>query len=150
MTTEMSPEEQAVHAALVRFYEGLYDLVEGRGMKRMDEAWHHTPRVTVAHPLGEWSHGWDEVRASWDAIAAVGSESAAGAQLRNVRVHLYGDVAYTTAVFVSPPKFGSAKLNCTNILHKSGPNGGEWKIIHHHPDKSPSIEAGLEKMAEET
>ena len=62
-----------------------------------------------------------------------------------LHVHLYGDVAYTTCVFVAGPRFGSATMNCTNVLHR---DGGVWKLVHHHADKSQKVERGLEAIAE--
>ena len=61
-------------------------------------------------------------------------------------VHLYGDVAYTTCVFVAGPRFGSATMkNRTNVLHR---DRGVWKLVHHHADKSQTVERGLEAIAE--
>ena len=139
-------DEVAVRAATVAFYDALEALVIGRGAAAMDAAWHHTDRVTAAHPLGEWSYGWDEVRASWHAVAAVGKPGLGGSEIRDLRVHLYGDVAYTTGVFVATPAFGRLRLNVTNVLHRQD---GVWKIVHHHADKAPAIETGLAKAAED-
>ena len=146
MEDHMSSDEEAVRAATLRFYAALEHLLCGRGTEPMKASWHHTPNVTTAHPMGDWSYGWDEILASWEAIGESGSEDAAGSSLRDLRVHVYGDVAYTTAVFVAAPKFGSVDLKVTNILHRAR---GEWRIVHHHADKAPAVEAVHVKMAEE-
>jgi ketosteroid isomerase-like protein len=140
-----SAEEQAVRAAVHAFYDALEAMLRGRGIGPMSAAWHHTPRVTASHPLGEWSVGWDEVLASWEAVAAIGAEEYGGTSIRDVAVYVYGDCAYTTCVFTASPRFGSAQVNCTNVLHK---DGGAWKIVHHHADKSQKIEKSLGTIAE--
>jgi ketosteroid isomerase-like protein len=138
-------DEELVRAAVVRFYDAIEALIRGRGTAAMKEAWHHTPRVTASHPMGDWSYGWDEILASWDVVAALGAEENGGSSIRDLRVHLYGDVAYTTCVFVASPRFGGASLSCTNVLHRAGDG---WKLVHHHADKSPKIEHALETIAE--
>jgi ketosteroid isomerase-like protein len=142
----MTSEEQEVLAATRRFYEAIEHMVEGKGAGPMRDAWHHTSRVTSAHPTGEWVTGWDEVSATWDIFASFGKAGNGGTQVRDIRVQVYGDIAYTTSVFVASPAWGGAKLNCTNILHRVG---GVWKIIHHHPDRAPSMEASLDRMVNE-
>jgi ketosteroid isomerase-like protein len=137
-------EEQEVVAATLRFYEALEALLEGKGPSRMMEAWHHTPNVTSAHPFGEWSYGWDQILTTWQELAAVGKPGLGGSSVRDVRAFVYGDVAYTTGVFIAAPSFGGGKMNVTNVLHRVG---GVWKIVHHHADKAPPIEARYEKLA---
>jgi ketosteroid isomerase-like protein len=141
----MTPEEKEVYAATVRFYEAIEEMITGKGAGSMRNAWHHTPRVTSSHPTGEWATGWDEVGATWDEFASFGKEGNGGTQVCNLKVHVYGDIAYATSVFVAAPAWGGARLNCTNILHRVN---GVWKVIHHHPDKAPSMTASLEKMTD--
>lgn len=140
----MTPDEKEVIAATLRFYQGIEDMACGRGVQAIKDAWHHTPRVTSSHPTGEWAIGWDEVAATWDVFASFGKEGGGGTKIRDVKVYVYGDIAYTTSVFFAAPSWGGAKLNCTNVLQRVN---GEWKIIHHHPDRAPSMEASMEAMA---
>src|SRR3974390_613821 len=140
----MTPEEKEVEAATLRFYEGIEQMASGKGAQAIKDAWHHTTRVTSSHPTGEWAVGWDEVAATWDVFASFGKEGAGGTKIRDIKVYLYGDVAYTTSVFVAAPTWGGAKMNCTNILHRVN---GVWKIIHHHPDRAPNMESSMEKLA---
>ena len=142
----MTSEEQEVLAATQRFYQAIEDMVEGRGAGAMKEAWHHTSRATSAHPTGDWAKGWEEVSATWDVFASFGKQGNGGTQIRDVEVHVFGDIAYTTSVFVASPAWGGARLNCTNVLRRVD---GAWKVIHHHPDKAPSMEASMEKMVSE-
>ena len=138
-------EEESVIAATKRFYDALEQMMTGKGAGPIADAWHHTDRVSTAHPMGTWAHGWDEIAATWEVFASLGRPENAGSQVRDLKAHVYGDIAYTTGVFIVAPFAGSAQLNITNILHRVE---GVWKIIHHHADKAPSIEASLEKLAE--
>jgi ketosteroid isomerase-like protein len=145
MVKELSVDEREARAAVVRFYEALEALLTGRGCALMKEAWHHTPNVTAGHPMGDWSRGWDEVLATWETVSAIGAPAYAGTSIQDLEVHLYGELAYTTCVFISAPPFGSARVNCTNVVHK---DGGVWKLVHHHADKSEKIGKSLETIAE--
>ena len=40
--------------------------------------------------------------------------------------------------------FGGDALSCTNVLQRID---GEWKVIHHHADKSAKMGAALEEIA---
>ncbi len=142
----MTSDESEVREAAVRFYDAIEAMISGKGLGPMQEAWHQTARVTTGHPRGDWAVGWDEVLATWKVFAAFGREGRGGSRIRDLQVHLYGDVAYTTCSFVASPAFGSDTLACTNVLHRVG---GVWKIIHHHADKSPAMGAALEKIARE-
>ena len=141
----MTGDEEAVLAATYRFYQAIETMVEGGGAEAMSEAWHHGPRVTSSHPTGDWANGWEEVAATWDVFASFGKPGNGGTQIRDVKVFVFGDVAYTTSVFVASRAWGGAKLNCTNVLQRID---GLWKVIHHHPDKAPSMEASMEKMVQ--
>jgi ketosteroid isomerase-like protein len=141
----MTQDENEVLTAIRRFYQAIEDMVEGKGAGAMREAWDHGPRVTSSHPTGDWANGWDEVAATWDVFASFGKKGNGGTQIQDIKVFLFGDVAYTTSVFVASPSWGGAKLNCTNVLRRLG---GVWKVIHHHPDKAPSMETSMTKMIE--
>jgi ketosteroid isomerase-like protein len=142
----MMRDEDDVGAASARFYEALNQLNRGNPGP-MADAWHQTPRVTNAHPLGEWAHGWEQVWASWQEI----SQSARNGNIvaRDVRIFVYGSMAYTTCVEDVAVTFGPNSLrwraNVTNIFHKAG---GEWKIIHHHSDKAQAIADAVDQMAD--
>ncbi len=142
----MTSDELEVRAAAVRFYDAIEAMCCGKGLGPMQEAWHHSARVTSGHPSGEWAHGWEEVFTTWKVFAGFGREGHGGSRIRDLQVCVYGDIAYTTCIFLASPAFGSAALACTNVLHKEN---GAWKIVHHHADKSPAMAAALEKLAQE-
>ncbi len=141
-----SADEDAVRAAVIRFYDAIEALICGRGTAPMNEAWHHTARVTASHPLGDWSYGWEEILATWEVVSGLGAPDNRGSSIRDLRVHVYGgDLAYATCVFVASPRFGGATVSCTNVLHR---DGGAWKIVHHHADKSQKMEHAMETLAD--
>src|SRR5208283_1434448 len=113
----MTPEEEEVGAATMRFYDAIEAMCAGKGLGPMRDAWHHTARVTSGHPSGNWSQGWDEILATWEVFAAFGHAQRGGSRVRDLQVHLYGgDLAYTTCTFVAAPAFGGEALSCTNVL----------------------------------
>lgn len=136
----MTQDELEVSTIVTRFYDAIEHLVTGHGVEPMLELWHHTPSVSTAHPLGEWAYGWDEVLATWKVIAMVGRPEIAGSTIRDLRVNVYGDMAYTTCVYVGSKAYKNAVLSCTNIVHRVD---GKWKLVHHHADKSPALEGAL-------
>jgi ketosteroid isomerase-like protein len=142
MTSDASDKQ--VYEVVGRFYEAIEDLIAGRGGEKMRSVWHHSPDVSSAHPTGDWANGWAEVSATWDVVESIGKAGNGGSSVHNIRVHRYGDTAYTTCVFQVAPSWGGGKLNCTNVLVRVG---GEWKIVHHHADRAPNMDASLEKMA---
>lgn len=137
--------EEEVCAAALRFYEGIEHMVSGKGLGLIQETWHRTDRVTSGHPSGEWSQGWDEIFATWEVFAGFGRHDRGGSKVKSIQAHVYGDVAYTTCLFVASPGFGGETLACTNVLHRVN---GAWKVVHHHADKSPKMTAALEKIAQ--
>lgn len=140
----MTRDEEQVLAAARRFYDAIEALVSGQGLEKMKAVWRQTADVSSAHPLGDWANGWEEIHATWQVFASYGGEGKGGTQIRNLRAHVYGDIAYTTCVFVASPAFGSFEMNCTNIFVR---DGGDWKVVHHHPDKAPDLERVLAQQA---
>src|SRR5262249_38829227 len=140
----MATEEEEVKAAAHRFYDALEQIIAGRGPEAMEMAWHHTQRVSTAHPIGDWSHGWEEGGAAWKVIADSGKAENPGTRVRDVRAHVRGDMAYVTCVFIASPAFGSIEMNTTDVLEKIG---GSWKVVHHHADKAPKVEETFNKLA---
>jgi ketosteroid isomerase-like protein len=138
----MADEKEEVRRAALRFYDALEAMLSGKGAGAMSEAWHHTDAVTSGHPIGEWSQGWDEISATWEEFANLGKPGNGGTKISALEVRVYGDVAYTIGVFTAAPAFGGGRMNVTNILHRAN---GVWKVIHHHADRTPSLEAAVDK-----
>ncbi len=142
----MTNDEQQVRAVVLRLCGAIEDLANGKGLKTMRDVWHQSPLVTSAHPAGDWAEGWDEVWATWEVFASFGREGRGGSRVESVRVRVFGDFAYAATTFVAAPAFGGESLSFTNVFQRID---GEWKIIHHHADKSPKMAEALEKFAAE-
>jgi|HubBroStandDraft_2_1064218.scaffolds.fasta_scaffold82387_2 ketosteroid isomerase-like protein len=140
----MTRDEEDVRSASADFYRALNRLCRG-DPAAMPGVWHQTAEVTTVHPLGEWAYGWEEVWAGWQEIARIARQGAVVA--RDVRVALYGQLAYTTCVEDVTVTYGEMTLrwsaNVTNIFQKEG----AWKMIHHHSDKAPQAEEAVERIA---
>lgn len=141
----MATEEEEVRAAAMKLYDAIEDMVSGRGLDRMNEAWHHIDATSTGHPIDNWAVGWDSVRTTWEAVSVFGREDRGGGRVLDMQVFVCGDTAYTISTFKAAPKWGGATLACTNVLRKID---GQWKVVHHHADKSPEMAAALEAMIE--
>src|SRR5688500_925614 len=102
----MTAEEQ-VCAAAQRFYDGINDMVSGRGIGQIQEAWEHSDQVTGGHPSGEWSQGWAEIVVGFELFSTLGRPERGGTKVRGMKAHVYGDFAYTTCLFTTAPAFGA-------------------------------------------
>jgi ketosteroid isomerase-like protein len=141
----MTVEDEVCKAAM-GMYEGIDDMASGRGLERLKAARDHSDRVTAAHPSGAWSQGWAEIVVGFEIFASLGKPERGGSSVRGMQAHVYGDIAYTTCLFVAAPAFGGETLACTNVLRRLD---GAWKVIHHHADKAPAMGAAAEKFARE-
>lgn len=141
----MTSEEQQVTKVVQQFYDALEIMATGGGIEPMIEIWHHVPYATASHPLGDWAYGWAQVLATWKAFTLAARAESAGGHIRDLHVHVCGDAAHSTCVYVASPVFGPLTMNCTNVLQRID---GVWKIILHHADKAPTLEAALEQRAE--
>jgi ketosteroid isomerase-like protein len=136
-------EKEQVEAAARRFYAAIETMIAGGGANALADTWHHVDDATGKHPSGEWSHGWDELWATWQVFASFGRPENGGSQLLSIRANVYGDFAYTTSVFQASPAWGGEQVMCTNILRRMD---GAWKLIHHHADPSVAMQKALERM----
>ena len=135
----------AAHQATLRFYQALDDLLLGNGTQAMHDAWHHEDFTTTVHPFGHWAHGWEEVWATWQEVAEVFAYYRGHANRRDgiggihdLRVAVLGEAALAVGVYKSclymPNGSILLSVNCTNVLHC---RGGDWRMVHHHPDQAP-------------
>jgi ketosteroid isomerase-like protein len=141
----MGSSEEEATKAIYQFYDALDQLLRGKGTRAMNEAWHHGPGVTTAHPFGDWARGWPEVSATWEESLAVwalykGHDDRTDpvGKIEGLRVVVLGDVALATSVFKGLMYMSEGPLrlsaNCTNVAQRID---GVWKIIHHHADQAP-------------
>lgn len=140
----MTQDEEDVRAASARFYDALNQLCCGNPAT-MAGIWDTTSHVTTAHPFGDWAHGWEEVWATWKEIAHSARNGSIVA--RNIRVLVYGTIAYTTCVEDVTVTYGETVVrwsaNVTNIFRRIGE---EWKMVHHHSDRAPALDAAVNTL----
>jgi hypothetical protein len=140
----MGSAEDEAAKAIHRFYDALDMTLRGKP-EQMALAWHHVDYVTTVHPFGHWARGWTEVWATWQEIAAVfgiykGHEQRSDriSGISDLKMGVLGDVGHGASVFESKLLLEEGPLilrvNCTNVVHRIG---GEWKVVHHHPDQAP-------------
>ena len=139
----MTSDHDQVIAATRRFYDAIEQMVSGRGLAAMRDAWHQVDEVTSGHPSGGWARGWDEVWATWEVFAGFGAADRGGSKISDLHASVFGDAAYTTCIFHASKAFGGDSILCTNVLARLD---GTWKIVHHHPDQSPAMGAALAKL----
>lgn len=130
---------QAVEQATAQFYKSLNALFTG-DVFPMTQIWSHADDVTYMGPAGGFQIGWEQVRASWEAQAAL--KLGGKVESHEVRVTVGGDLA-----FVHCQELGNnldaqgqplqVSIRATNLFRKEN---GEWKMIGHHTDLLPFLE----------
>lgn len=129
--------EGEVREASEAFYAALNRM--GNGVKgAMAEAWSHGNQVTVMHPIGGRTTGWDSVRESFDRVAGMASD--AKVELKDQYIQVLGDVAYELGVERGAFKMAGHEVSLdhrvTNIYKRET---GGWKVVHHHTDISSGM-----------
>ncbi len=132
--------EEAVRQAHDAFYRALNRTVQGDG-SLMPTAWWHGDQVTTAHPMGGFALGWAEVSASWDELSKTLSDG--HVEMTDLVVIVVNeDVAYTVGIehveFTVLGRHVKFAGNTTNVYAR---RDGQWKIVHHHPDRAPAAES---------
>ena len=139
-----SPEDE-VRAASARFYAEINKMTNGDA-SGMAAVWLHKGDVTTMHPIGGREIGWDQVQASWQAVAKVATEGRVRIEDQQIRVA--GDMAYEIGVERGSLKLAGHRVEIddrfTNVYRKAD---GTWKIVHHHTDLSPAMLEILAAMA---
>jgi ketosteroid isomerase-like protein len=129
--------ENEVHKASDQFYAALNRLFTGNA-DLMEGIWSHNPGVTVLHPIGGRSVGWDNVRESYQDVAQIAEEG--HVKLDDQIIQVIGDCAYETGVESGHAIFAGYKATLdyrvTNIYHYEADS---WKIVHRHTDVSPAM-----------
>jgi uncharacterized protein (TIGR02246 family) len=130
--------ENAVRAASSQFYAALNSVVNGDAGP-MAEIWSQGADATTMHPIGGRQVGWDQVRVSWQQVAAIASEGRV--TLGDQLVRVVGEAAYELGTeHVAMTLAGRSvrgEVRVTNIYRREG---GAWRIVHHHADASPEMQ----------
>ena len=140
----MSEQIQAARQASDRFYEALNRMVNGDA-EPMSSVWSHRDDVTTMHPIGGREVGWDAVREPWRMIADLAEDGTVTRRDQLVRVE--GDLAYELATEHAAMTLSGRSLDvehrATNVYRRED---DEWKIVHHHTDRSEEFVRVLEEL----
>lgn len=136
--------ESEVRKASEEFYAALNRM--GNGEKGvMADTWSQGPAVTVMHPIGGRTMGWDAVRDSFDQVAGMAANAKISLEEQFIQVH--GDVAYELGIehgkFEMAGHPVSIEHRVTNIYKREA---GRWKLVHHHTDPSPGMVEVLNRL----
>lgn len=132
--------EDDVRQASGRFYAALTRVLNGNAGPMMDtDVWSHGSDVTTMHPIGEREVGWEQVEGPWQQVASMCSGGQVAIEEPLIRV--VGDLAYEVGTESGNATMAGQAVSfghrVTNIYRREG---GVWKIVHHHTDKSPAME----------
>ena len=109
----------------------------------MYEVWSHAADVTYMGPMGDYARGWKQVKASWDEQAAMqlgGSVEAIEVVIvAGETLGLVTDIEQGRNTVQGKPQV--VHIRATNVYRQED---GRWKMIHHHADILPLMEADAE------
>lgn len=137
------PDKDDVREASEAFYSALNQMLGGDA-SALPGIWVHSQEATAMHPIGGRQVGWDDIRASFERVAR--SSEGGHVQMTDRLVRVHGDTAYEVGVERAQFSVAGTQLavnsRVTNVYFRAD---GNWKIIHHHGDKSPGIAEALAK-----
>jgi ketosteroid isomerase-like protein len=129
--------ENEVRNASDQFYAALNRLFNGNA-DSMEGIWSHDSNVTVLHPIGGRTVGWENVRESYQDIAQIAEEGQV--KLDDQLIHVIGDFAYEVGVDQGEATFAGYQATLdyrvTNIYRREADG---WKIVHRHTDTSQAM-----------
>src|SRR6516164_6623491 len=136
--------ENDIRKASDKFYAALNSTLNG-DWTPMADVWSHNPDVSTMHPVGGTEVGWDEIGASWENLAKICSNGRV--ELRDQRIYGGEDLAYETGTehvnVMMAKDEAQADLRVSNVYRREG---SEWKMVHHHVDRSQPMQAILSKL----
>ncbi|WOL13866.1 hypothetical protein Cni_G22646 [Canna indica] len=116
----------AVVSANARFYHAF----KNGDLAAMHSIWAKGEHVYVVHPGAGRISGYDMVMGSWEIVCNADYEFPLQIDLKNVEVHVRGDVGYITCMEVVKTKGSSwGKQVATNVFERIN---GQWFICIHH------------------
>jgi ketosteroid isomerase-like protein len=138
--------EDDVRQASDRFYAALTSVLSGDAGPMVDgDTWSHGADVTTMHPIGDREVGWENVKGPWAQTASM----CAGGQvaIKDPLITVAGDLAYETGTEQGTATMAGQAVTfghrVTNVYRQEG---GTWKIVHHHTDKSPAMEEIVSRL----
>ncbi|XP_072953041.1 uncharacterized protein [Typha angustifolia] len=107
-----------------------YHAFKNGDLAAMHSIWAKGDHVYVVHPGAGRISGYDLVMGSWEIVCGADYEFPLQIDLKNVEVHVRGDVGYVTCMEVVKTKGSSwGKQVATNVFERVD---GQWFISIHH------------------
>lgn len=140
--------EDEVRQASDRFYAALTALVNG-DTGPMGAVWAHSADVTAMHPIGEGigerEVGWEQVWSVWRQVASLASGGQV--RLRDQLIRVGTELAYEVGKEGGEVTLAGERVQLNNrVTNIYRHEGGEWKIVHHHADAAPEMEAAVDRL----
>jgi ketosteroid isomerase-like protein len=141
--TARAGDEKGVGEANAQFYAALNAMFTG-DVAPMKAVWSHREDVTYMGPGGGLEVGWAPVLALWEKQAAM----KLGGSVKPTQTHITvgSDLAVVSTVEQgentnADGKTEKVSIRATNSFRKEN---GSWKMIGHHTDLLPYLEASLQ------
>lgn len=132
-------EADDVRHAMMRFYEALNEVFEGKG-DAMDACWSHADDVTYMGPQGGQEVGWSKVAAMWKQQV----DAKLGGKVKPTNIHGVKGTDLAVVVVIeegeNPNVNGQAQKVSIRATNTFRLENGEWKMIGHHTDILPLME----------
>jgi len=139
-TSEKTTPEQALRAANSQLYLAI-NLVLAGNADMIDNVWSQKPDVTDFGPTADRIVGWKAVEAQFKKEAAM--KMGGTLVCEDLTVTVGEDMGFTTCMEVGTNQVIDGKpvnlrFRSTNVFRLEK---GEWKLVHHHTDPSPALQA---------
>lgn len=141
-------EEASLRAANDSFYAALNAMFVG-DMEGMNAIWSNKDYVTQMGPFGGRLTGWEHVGADFQKNA----DMKFGGKIvcKDLHMHMNNGIGYTSCIeegenLDSNGVLMKVRHRATNIFELQD---GAWKMVHHHTDLSPQLEASYDEAVNE-
>jgi ketosteroid isomerase-like protein len=137
--SSFADETGEVEQASAQFYASLNTMFTGDA-SAMQDVWSHADDVTYLGPTGQFQVGWNEVRDTWEAQAAL--KLGGKVEPYELRTTVGDDLAFTQCYekgtnLDAEGRTVQVSIRATNLFRKEN---GQWKMIGHHTDLLPFLE----------
>ncbi len=134
--------EKGLRAANDQFYAALNAMFTG-DLAPMNAIWAHQEEITDMGPFGGRLTGWTQVGEEFKREAAMKIGGHVG--YKDLVVQVGGDMGYTVCIeqgenMSTDGKPVMVSHRATNVFRLIN---GQWKMVHHHTDLSPQLEAAV-------